>query len=422
MNDGDSSTMSTEAAFFTSPEGFRNIHSASPLIAPVRPRTPSPYHWKLTNYFSGFVLYVCYHVLYVAMIWLLWNGAVRFVVKCLPRRLGSLLRHYRRHKCSLSGMSHAYSAINILDPSFDTPNYFPAEEFPSPSGGVNAHFLMMMSKLVYEHPAVVHDVAVNKWGFKRVQMLNNEEDTVQGFVFTSTRARVIAFKGPSLATLVRFKLTDTPDLGRVHHTWLRCLFDVPGTQSLAHRLLWVLMVGREVDGVPTFVAGHSTGGAIASIFTAFLMTRGVKTGGLYTYGQPRCGDDAYVSVVNGGVTQGLLGECVRVVNDSDVVPMIPLSLEYSHHMGFTLLHGDGKVTTETTTPDEKWVKCGKIKPHQLIRNCFMKALRTPIDESGVRSLVRLMFFLFPGLNDHLPCDYERGLRQNVCMVGSTPQD
>lgn len=44
---------------------------------------------------------------------------------------------------------------------------------------------------------------------------------------------------------------------------------------------------------------------------------------------------------------------------------------------------------------------------------FVFAAQDP-DESAMRVLMRVLLLAFPGFNDHLPCDYERALRE-ACL-------
>lgn len=68
----------------------------------------------------------------------------------------------------------------------------------------------------------------------------------------------------------------------------------------------------EHANLPLFIAGHSLGGALATIATKKLQT---KIAACYTFGSPRVGDDAWVCNVKPPI--------YRVVNAADCVTMLP---------------------------------------------------------------------------------------------------
>ncbi|KAF2246019.1 alpha/beta-hydrolase [Trematosphaeria pertusa] len=76
-------------------------------------------------------------------------------------------------------------------------------------------------------------------------------------------------------------------------------------------------------------AGHSLGGAMASLATASLRSQGTAVD-LYTYGCPRTGNDEFAAFVSATDK----GDSFRVVHMNDTVPTlpprIPLVLEYKH--------------------------------------------------------------------------------------------
>ena len=75
-----------------------------------------------------------------------------------------------------------------------------------------------------------------------------------------------------------------------------------------------------------WIAGHSLGGAIAELCAAQAwFVSHVPIQGVYTFGQPRVGDDAFAKIVHDAL--GL--RIVRFVNDQDIVPRVPF-----YGMGF----------------------------------------------------------------------------------------
>ncbi|KAH7713198.1 class 3 lipase protein [Aphelenchoides avenae] len=74
-------------------------------------------------------------------------------------------------------------------------------------------------------------------------------------------------------------------------------------------------------GYELWVAGHSLGGALASIGAGVNAKQGIFPSSsikLYTLGQPRTGDSTYANAIN-----QLVPESHRVVNSPDLVPHVP---------------------------------------------------------------------------------------------------
>ena len=77
-----------------------------------------------------------------------------------------------------------------------------------------------------------------------------------------------------------------------------------------------LLAQDEIKGKPLFVAGHSLGGAVATI-AARRLNPGHRVAACYTYGSPRVGTEDWVAQIKTPI--------YRIVNSADPVPMVPLS-------------------------------------------------------------------------------------------------
>ena len=77
------------------------------------------------------------------------------------------------------------------------------------------------------------------------------------------------------------------------------------------------------EGLPTFITGHSLGGALATLGAAYLSGRGVA--GCYTFGAPRVGNKEFSSSLRTLV--------YRVVNPLDTVPLVPAWSQGYRHAG-----------------------------------------------------------------------------------------
>jgi len=144
-----------------------------------------------------------------------------------------------------------------------------------------------------------------------------------------------------------------------------------------------------------WVTGHSMGAALASLFVAQLLLNDDKLlenfGGLYTYGQPRCGNEDYCKLFHDLEKQGLV---YRVVNKKDIITKVPLEImKYSHH-GCKVKISSTKLVM---TYKEKDVKIHRTSaaPH-LPKNSPLK---------------KITFALMPDLLEHhYPCEYVRNVQ------------
>lgn len=102
-------------------------------------------------------------------------------------------------------------------------------------------------------------------------------------------------------------------------------------------------------GDTTWVAGHSLGGAMATLVARWLKYREYDIAGVHTFGQPRVGNNAYASKYPPG------DQHYRFVNNKDFIPQVPYRWMgpkiYYEHVG-KLYHFDknGKLSRS----DKKW--------------------------------------------------------------------
>jgi len=151
-------------------------------------------------------------------------------------------------------------------------------------------------------------------GWREGAIFRTREGRPQAALFGRTRGDAVAlvFRGTlglrDLLTDVRWVLCAWAGDGRVHEGFKETL--EPWWPDVRARL-------REVRG-PVFLAGHSLGGALATM-TAALCRRELparKITALYTFGSPRVGDRRFGAALD-GVAQ------FRVVNGNDLIPRLP---------------------------------------------------------------------------------------------------
>jgi hypothetical protein len=116
--------------------------------------------------------------------------------------------------------------------------------------------------------------------------------------------------------------------GSVHAGFLKAF------ESVEPLLMKKLDEIRDKD-VTIWITGHSLGGALATLMTARLLEEmdhgaSFKIGGVYTFGSPRVGDDAFVRAFDAARARHHV-RSMRIRNASDAVTSIPgLVLDYAH--------------------------------------------------------------------------------------------
>jgi triacylglycerol lipase len=167
----------------------------------------------------------------------------------------------------------------------------------------------------------------------------------QGFVVENQDAILVAFRGtqPNRAmdwfvdANAILRQWDHP-VGQVHKGFyeaLRAVWGVTlpdGRQVLPKRLV---SRGRKT----VWITGHSLGGALAELCAAQAhFVSHVPIQGVYTFGQPRVGNQAFANALNAAVGTRIF----RIVNDRDIVPRVPFfGMGYCHYGNQTFFDNGG---------------------------------------------------------------------------------
>ncbi|RUS31207.1 Alpha/Beta hydrolase protein [Jimgerdemannia flammicorona] len=166
-----------------------------------------------------------------------------------------------------------------------------------------------------------------------VTTFNTAKTTTIGFVARDDRNRaiIIAYHGSSYLTQfiqdAKFFKVDYPPANgtKIHKGFFECFQD-------SHSSVYDTVV-NQVKQYPDYklvLAGHSLGGALAVLQAMdFYQNEGYDNSKMivYTYGQPRIGNDAFSSYVD---SLGL--SIYRVINQNDIIPHYPPSpFNYKHH-------------------------------------------------------------------------------------------
>lgn len=343
------------------------------------------------------------------------------------RELRKLLSKYA--PCPIEG--HHWSLINSVDFNFDgfkgqsLSDSANAQRFIDIMKGEHTPNLTVLrdmglaAKLAYEDPKVIRYIC-NQWKMGTSDDLFFSFNQTQAYIMTDDKNIVLSFRGTELINpkdwAVDFQLKfsamqtramDGADVAEVadgasskplaHHGFLDALglLDSPKHNVGPYdKLCGVLNDLKAEHNKKIWITGHSLGAALASIFVAQLVLDNNELlgslGGLYTFGQPRCGDEEYCKLFTELIEHGLV---YRVVNKKDLVTRLPMEvLKYDHH-GCKVAVTDARLVMK-----HKEDKI-EVKPQ--------KKVVLP-KNSGLKKLV---FALVPdSIEDHYPSEYVRNIQ------------
>ncbi|MCD7460602.1 hypothetical protein HAX54_043879 [Datura stramonium] len=172
------------------------------------------------------------------------------------------------------------------------------------------------------------------------------------------------------------------------------------------------------------VTGHSLGGALAILFPAILAFHeesGLlkRLAGVYTFGQPRVGDENFVEYMKGQLAKHEV-PYHRVVYSSDMVPRLPYdnSTFMFKHFGICIYYNSlykEKILGEE--PDKNGLALLLFIPKmlnagwELIRSFILPCVNgRKYMEGGLLLFMRVVGLLLPGVPAHCPQDYVNATR------------
>lgn len=162
-----------------------------------------------------------------------------------------------------------------------------------------------------------------------------ETDT-QGFIVNDNEKIIIAFRGTesgadtwySNAGIIQEVWTPEHPNIKVHNGFNKAFNSV--WDALKSRL--DLALALTPKPLPIWITGHSLGGALATLACAKLRLQQPKynVAGVYTFGQPRVGNDDFAKALDDDFAKALNGDSknhfFRVVDNNDPVPFLPTKL------------------------------------------------------------------------------------------------
>jgi hypothetical protein len=243
-----------------------------------------------------------------------------------------------------------------------------------------------------------HCVSVDKsLKMSKVFSISEMEGDLFGYVGESKGRIILAFRGTqNLANII----TDATLVLETYTTRKGVEFSIHKGMREAVELLLPTTIEHlnyfkeKHPNSPIYITGHSLGGSLANLISMYLEDLGHiqwENTHVYTYGQPRVGDQRYADYINTRTGATFL----RVVTNGDLFSNLPNRLqEYSHngHLNFRV---NNKEVKECSTAMEQ-PKCfnfldpGTIRQHVLYLGYDMASDCVNIAGTGALKLLKYL--------------------------------
>jgi len=217
----------------------------------------------------------------------------------------------------------------------------------------NMSYLTWCAKLAYAKPETI------KQRLEEYQLFctddfffANEATGTEGFIVADEEKILLVFRGTESDKAIDW-LTDAHAIktefssenemiGYVHRGFYDAFLSVWG-------MILPLLRRLRNKKQNIWIAGHSLGGALATLATATLSfgNFGLPVQGMYTFGQPRVGDEVFAEAFNMKIGH----RCFRIVYDQDAVSFVPVYVLGYRHIG-TLKQCDANCQLITDTLDD----------------------------------------------------------------------
>jgi triacylglycerol lipase len=251
---------------------------------------------------------------------------------------------------------------------------------------INALWSVRFAELAYASDAEVA-ARCQSWGLEAesISVRDSGVDT-QATIAWSEQVLILVFRGTEptapgdIITDVRAQLVPcnwSPGI-RVHRGFQHAL-------DAAWQAILTGIAARH-RGRPLWLMGHSLGGALAVLAAHRLHVEaqdtqgalaGLRIAGVYTCGQPRCGDAAFVEDLETWIGP----QWLRIVNNRDVVPLVPPPTPGGYAHGGTVLYIDdfGRLIVDPPV----WYR--SLDKLELDPDQFRSRLREAVGDHGAAS-------------------------------------
>jgi len=329
----------------------------------------------------------------------------------------------------------AISMVNASDPEFrliqQVTDVYSAlskgeqKDYPEDRATRLEHFFSLVAKLTYEEVPTAK-AAIARWGTDFIIAEEIAQRTeVDNFVYRTkamiliseaSQSIVIAFRGTrpwslaewgtDFASALTCIMPENPSV-KVHVGFAYALGLADNKENQISRTL--LGYIKKHPKKKLYITGHSLGAALASVFLfACAIIEHLPVEGVYTYGQPRVGNQEYARMMDTALDRRLH----RVVNHNDIVTRVPLHLpgisyfDFHHHGTLRYLDKGNQISMCYNKG-----KKTQTQPSLSILHLKYKLFHIFGLDRSETTLRRMYWFWLPvELNDHFPGDYERRLR------------
>nr|ABR16096.1 unknown [Picea sitchensis] len=347
-----------------------------------------------------------------------------------------------------------------------------------PGNRFYADLCVMASTVAYENKLVIRDRVTEHWKMHFVEFLDCWNDhlqkkSTQAFIFSDKEVDaqlvVIAFRGTEpfdaddWETDFDFSWYQFSQIGKVHLGFLEALglanrsekseifdnhsnsafsscvpsFDIDKEDpekplayyALRKKLKELLQVHSNAKFM---VTGHSLGGALAVLFPAILFMHKEETLlekmlGVYTFGQPRVGDEDFAKFMNKNLNEPL-PRYFRIVYSNDIVPRMPFDdhiFQYKH-FGVCLYYNS--CYNEKNLQEEPnrnfsllhFIPIRITAVWELVQSLFLQYTKgREFKETKLSIFFRILGLMIPGVSAHSPVNYINAVRLGPSTLNPT---
>lgn len=206
----------------------------------------------------------------------------------------------------------------------------------------NAYWLAQAAHIAYQDKSTIQP-AVTKLGLTQFEFLSRQD--TEGYIAANENIIIVAFRGTE-PTHLRDLLADAQfhkvqgPFGQVHRGFLHAF------ELVKDDMVKTIQRLRDKNNPQSlWCTGHSLGGALAVVASAQLSVDGHKVNGLYTFGQPRVGDETFANEC----VRRLAGQHFRFVNNNDTVTRVPpREFAYAHAGDVRYIDIEGQIQSDIT--------------------------------------------------------------------------